>query len=134
HLQTTTTASGDIALRLTTGSEPILPIGGSVQSMLDFMNHDLGDVQGRLDAVASGLVQKVNTLHAAGVTYATGSATPTAAGAFFDPTKTSARDIHLDAAVAANAANIATAAAVPSGTNVAGPGNNEVALALASLR
>jgi flagellar hook-associated protein 1 FlgK len=133
HLDTMTTASGQLALRLANGSEPMLPVGGSTQAMVDFLNRDVADTQGRLDAIARALVTQVNAIHSAGEVYPTGG-NPTGAGNFFDATNVTARDIKLDALVANNAANIAAGAATPSGTNVAGPGNNEIALQLAGLR
>jgi flagellar hook-associated protein 1 len=133
HLDTMATASGQIAIRLEGGSEPMLPVGGSTQAMVDFLNRDIPDTQGRLDAIAKALVTQVNAIHAAGEVYPPGG-NPTAAGNFFDATNVTARDIKLDALVANDAANIAAAAATPSGNNVAGPGNNEAALQLAALR
>jgi flagellar hook-associated protein 1 FlgK len=132
HVQTVTTKSGDIALQMTNGTEPLLPVGGSVQVMMDFMNRDLKDMRGQLDALASGLVTSVNALHNTGELYPSGGAAPVAGGDFFDPTRTTAHDITLSASVAASAANIAAGAAA--GANAAGPGNNEIALAMAQLR
>ena len=57
-----------------------------------------------------------------------------AAPDFFDATKLTARDMRLSTAVGASASAIAASAMTPSGTNVAGPGNNEIALAMAALR
>lgn len=134
HVQTFTNQStGAIGLKLTTGTEAMLPVGGSAQTMLDFLNGDLKDTQGRLDAIAKALVTTVNTLHKTGSIYPTTGA-PTAAGDFFDPTKLTARDIALSSAVAGNAANIASAATTPTPPNIAGAGNNEIALAMAGLR
>jgi flagellar hook-associated protein 1 FlgK len=133
HLSKVTTATGQLALQLSTGTEPMLSIGGSTQTLLDFANRDLPDTQGRLDAIAKGLVTKLNTLHNTGILYpATGPATN--AGDFFDPSGTTARSIKLSAAVAASSSAIAASAQVPSGTNAAGPGNNEIALAMSGLR
>jgi flagellar hook-associated protein 1 FlgK len=134
HIKTITTASGQVGLQLEKGTEPMLSVGGSTQTLLDFVNRDLPDMQSRLDALASSLVTQVNAIQTAGVIYPAGGGAPVAAGAFFDPTKVTARDISLSTAVAASATNIAASAATPSGTNVAGPGNNEIALRLAGLR
>lgn len=134
HVRPMTTASGQLALQLETGTEPMLTVGGSTQALLDFVNHDVSDTQGRLDAVAKALVTQVNAIQSGGVTYPNGGTTPVAAGAFFDPTTVSARDIRLSTAIATSAMNIAASAATPTGTNVAGPGNNEIALRLAALR
>ena len=133
HVKTVTAASGDVALQMSNGTEPMLPVGGTSQVLLDFLNKDVKNVRGQLDALANGLVTSVNALHNTGEIYPAGG-TPAAAGDFFDPTHVSARDISLSTAVAANAANIAAGAATPSGTNAAGSGNNEIALAMAKLR
>jgi len=66
HLQTTVSSGGRIALKLTNGHEPILPVGGSTQTMLDFLNEDLADTKGRLDAMAASMVARVNALHGGG--------------------------------------------------------------------
>jgi hypothetical protein len=78
HLQTTTTSTGRIALKLTTGREPILPVGGSTQTMIDFLNDDLAETKGRLDAVAASLVARVNAIHAGGTLYPSDGTTPAA--------------------------------------------------------
>jgi flagellar hook-associated protein 1 FlgK len=133
NVRTVTAADGRVALHLANGAEPLLPVGGAMQAMVDFLNVDLPDTTGRLDAIAASLVSRVNALHATGTLYPTSGA-PVAAGAFFDPTMTTARDIRLSTDVAASASNVAASATTPTGANVAGPGNNEVALAMANLR
>ncbi|MBV9881231.1 MAG: flagellar hook-associated protein FlgK [Gemmatirosa sp.] len=134
-LETMTTSTGALALKLRNGVEPILPVGGTTQATLDFLNVDLVDTQGRLDALAQGLVTQVNAAHTAGVTYSA-AGVATAAPDFFDASMglVTARSIRLSTQVAASASNIAASAAFPSGTNIAGPGNNEVALSLAGFR
>ncbi len=132
HVKTVTTTSGDVAMQMTSGTEPMLPVGGSAQVMMDFMNRDVKDVRGQLDALANGLVTSVNAIHNTGELYPPNGAAPVAAGDFFDPAHVSAADIRLSAGVAASAANIAAGAAA--GVNAPGPGNNEIALAMAKLR
>ena len=130
HARTIVSSTGVVGIHLDPGNEPALPFGGTSQAMLDFMNRDLPDVRGQLDALANGLVTAVNAIHATGELYpATGA--PVAAGNFFDPTHVTAGDISLSAAVAASAQNIAAGAAAAA---IPGPGNNDVALALAGLR
>jgi flagellar hook-associated protein 1 len=144
HLNLSREPNGDISLRFDRSSEPLLPVGGSVTAMVDFLNRDLPDAQGRLDAMAAQLVTTVNTLHRQGQTFdAAGVAT--AAGDFFSPGEpdlanppallpVTAGSIRLSDTVAASPTAIAASKTVPGAGQVAGPGNNEVALALAGLR
>ncbi len=133
HVETTTDASGGIALKLTSGFEPMLPVGGETQTTLEFLNGDLADTERRLDAIASALVTRLNALHRTGQVYPSGG-TPAAAGDFFDAGGTTARTITLSSDVAGNPAKIAAALTTPSAGAAAGPGNNELALAMAALR
>jgi flagellar hook-associated protein 1 len=133
-----------LAVRFSNSSEPMLPIGGSVRELVNFVNAELPDARGRLDTIARTLVSRVNAAHAQGQTFAP-NGTATAAGDFFhrgdvDPSAppallpVTAASIRLSDAVAASAANVAASAAVPGAGQVAGPGNNEVALAIAGFR
>ena len=137
-------ASGAMSLRFPRTTEPLLPVGGSTTAMIRFLNEDLADATGRLDAMAQGLVGAVNTAHRLGQTF-DASGVATAAGDFFHPGEVdpaappallpvTAASIRLSDAVRASPTAIAASAASPSPGNVAGPGNNEVALRLATLR
>jgi flagellar hook-associated protein 1 len=137
-------AGGTLSLRFDRASESMLPPGGALSAMMDVLNVDLAAARGRLDAMAQGLVDTVNTAHRLGQTF-DAAGTATAAGDFFHPgdpdpsapgsyLPVTAADIRLSDAVRANPARIAASAATPSAGQVAGPGNNEVALALAGLR
>ena len=144
HLNLSREPNGDVSLRFDRSSEPLLPVGGSVTATIDFLNKDLPDAQGRLNAIASQLVTNVNTLHRQGETFdAAGNASP--AGDFISPGEpdlanppallpVTAGSIRLSDAVAASPTAIAASKTVPGAGQVAGPGNNEVALALAGLR
>jgi flagellar hook-associated protein 1 FlgK len=144
HLNLAREPNGDVSLRFDRSTEPMLPVGGTVTAMVDFLNKDLPDAQGRLDAMAAALASQVNTLHRQGQTFdAAGNAT--AAGDFFSPGEpdlanppallpVTAGSIRLSDAVAASPTAIAASKTVPGAGQVAGPGNNEVALALAGLR
>jgi len=137
-------ASGTLSLRFPRSTEPLLPVGGATTAMITFLNRDLADATGRLDAMAQGLVDTVNAAHRLGQTFdANGVAT--AAGDFFHPgdvdpsappalLPVTAASIRLSDAVRASPTAIAASAASPTPGNVAGPGNNEVALRLAALR
>jgi flagellar hook-associated protein 1 len=139
-----TETAGTFRVHFENSGEPMLPIGGSVTGMVDFLNEDLADLQGRLDALASSLASQVNTQHRLGQTF-DGSGTASAAGDFFhpgDPDLTNppallpvtARNLRLSDAVLDSATAIAASAAAPGPGQVAGPGNNEIALALAGFR
>lgn len=131
--------TAELKVRVVGQTEAALPVGGTMQAMMNFLNQDLADTQGRLDALARGLVTEVNAAHRLGSIYAS-DGTITSAGDFFDRNAVNARDIRLDAAVAGSATAIAAAATpvgggttTPSG-KTAGPGNNEIALLLAGFR
>jgi flagellar hook-associated protein 1 len=102
--------------------EPSTGVGGTIAATLDAFNTLIPGAQGQLDELARTIVTEVNAIHTTGFV----GATP--AGAFFDATGLTAREIKLDATIASNAANIAAG-------NVAGEsGNNTVALRLSQLR
>ena len=87
--------------------------------LLDVINTQIPGVQGRLDALAAGMVEQVNAIHSSGFT--TGGATGVN---FFDPAGTTARTI----AVSAAAADVVTADAAGESTN------NRIAMAMGALR
>jgi flagellar hook-associated protein 1 len=144
HIFMNEDSAGTVSLRFDRATEPLLPVGGAVSAIVEFVNKDLADAKGRLDAMAQGLVDTVNAAHRLGQTF-DASGTPTAAGDFFHPgdldasippvlLPVTAASIRLSDAVQANPSAIAASAATPSAGQVAGAGNNEVALALASMR
>lgn len=118
--------------------DPLIGVTGPVGQMVDLLNTDLPAVQGRLDALAKGLVNGVNEYHMSGWTAsgdALGNANwvpangPTGSRvAFFDASFTTAGSIRLSADV------LADPTVVAAGDVQNAPGNNNVALALAALR
>jgi flagellar hook-associated protein 1 FlgK len=118
------------------GSVPIDGLGGSLGAEVIVSTQTVPDVMGRLDALASSLVENVNSIHSAGTVYSGSPMTASPGGNFFDVTtpaptgtdpRSTARGIRLSPTL--TTATVATASA-----GAAGPGNNDTALALANLR
>jgi flagellar hook-associated protein 1 FlgK len=147
HAQRMQRAAGaDGTLRLAFASnpaEPLLPSGGSLQTLLDFQNAELPETQERLDALANTLARAVNAIHARGNdgtagapydpvfvdresdSYADGDPfqTPPAAGVV------TARNIGLASAIERDASRLASTSSLATR-----PADNDVALAIAGLR
>lgn len=152
------TVPGTTRLALATAAHPsetILPAGGTTGTMLEFLNSELADAQQRLDALANGLARAVNLLHergndgTAGAPYLsffvdktspTGKALPDQPidplaprnDAFTRPLvegTVTARTIALHADLESDASRIATTS-----SRVARPADNDIALAMATLR
>ena len=103
-------------------TETMYQIGGAMSGMIDAYNTVFPDSLATLDGIASALVTSTNTVHR------TGFVGTTAAGDFFDASRTTARTIRLDATIAASSNNIAASGL--SGQT----GDNSVALAMSQLR
>ena len=103
-------------------TETMYQIGGAMSGMIDAYNTVFPDSLATLDGIASALVTSTNTVHR------TGFVGTTAAGDFFDASRTTARTIRLDATIAASSNNIAASSL--SGQT----GDNSVALAMSQLR
>jgi flagellar hook-associated protein 1 FlgK len=123
--------------------EPTLPLGGRMQTMLDFLNVELADTQERLDATANTLARAVNTIHQLGND---GTAATPYLSFFVDRTNDAyvagdpfaspptpgvitARNIGLNSQIERDPSKIATTSALANR-----PADNDVALALAGLR
>ena len=124
----------DVPIKITLGSSPdaLTPLGGQLQSLVDYVNTDIPNTRSRLDAMASQLTSTVNAAHSQGFVF-NGSTIPgTAAGNFFDAGSVAnpvrAGTIKLDAAIDANPANIA------SSRDINAPSDNANASALSALR
>lgn len=117
-------------------STPLTQIGGSLGTLVDFLQNELPSVNASLNTLAQGIVNGVNAIHVTGYTAsgdALGNANwdPTAGPTgsnvdFFDPSGTTAATMQLSDAVKADASVIA------SGTT--STGDNSVALAISALR
>lgn len=112
-------------------------VGGSIGADMTSLNQTIPGVMGDLDTLAGTLVQQVNQIHSSGVVFPGGSATPAAAGNFFNQSATligptdpfqTARGI----SVSSSLSDLSLVAAA--GAGAAGPGNNTVANQLAGLR
>ncbi len=103
-------------------TETMYQIGGGIAGMLESYNEVFPDALAQLDGVAAALVQNTNALHS------TGFIGTTAAGNFFDPSRTTARTIRLDSAIESDVNQIAA-------SGISGQsGDNTVALGLSQLR
>lgn len=119
-------------------SDALGQVEGTLGAIATLLNSDIPDVRSKLDTLARGLVNGVNFLHTSGWTAAgdaLGGANwdaltpPTGSRVdFFNPAGTSAATIAISSQVAANASVIA------SGSTQNAPGDNSLALAMASLR
>jgi flagellar hook-associated protein 1 FlgK len=118
--------------------DPLTQVDGIMGGALSLLNDTIAGVRTQLDGVAKALVNGVNFLHESGWT-AAGDAlgganwVPTSGPTgsrvdFFDPAYTTASKITLSFAVKQNAGVVA------SGTSQNAPGDNTLALAMASLR
>lgn len=101
---------------------------GELGGTLNVRDHIVPDIKAKLDAIASNLVNDVNTAHLAGF-YFDSSGAQQAAGNFFDPLQVTASGISLDSALTPAtiaAGNVASGSAVP--------GNNGNAQIIAALQ
>lgn len=136
---------GHVALAMSDApGRPLLPLGGSTQAMVDFLNHDMQATQDQLDATANALARAVNAVHAAGRNAANAAppavfvdrstAPPSfdaAASAFGSPRApgaVTARTIAVNPVLDADPSRVATS------SSASQPTGNDVALALAGLR
>jgi flagellar hook-associated protein 1 FlgK len=136
----------DVSVQIATVGDParpLLPFGGRVGEMVNVLNGSLRDTQDRLDALATALARAVNAVHTAGVDangapaeaffVDRGSDTFDAAGDPFRlpttlPGTITARTIGVRRAIQTDARLVATT------TGAARPADNDLALAMASLR
>jgi flagellar hook-associated protein 1 FlgK len=118
------------------GSAPIDALGGSLGAEVVVSTQTIPDVMARLDALASTLVQTVNSIHTAGTVYSGVPMTASPGGNFFDVTTPAptGTDPRLTARGIRLAPTLTTATVATAGAGASGPGNNDTALALANLR
>jgi flagellar hook-associated protein 1 len=118
-------------------ANPLDGIGGSLGAKIDLSANRIPVVMARLDSMASGIVQTVNAIHSTGQIFTGNPPVASAAGNFFDVTipppaggdpLLTARGMRLSPSLA-GASDVAA-----SGASATGPGNNDVATALAALR
>ncbi|MFN9203379.1 MAG: flagellar hook-associated protein FlgK, partial [Gemmatimonas sp.] len=129
-----TTPLTDVPVRLRLGDSPdrLAPIGGQLSALVDVLNTEIPAYRGRLDAMASQLVQAVNTKHTGGFVFNGNTVPGAAAGNFFAPGSTTnpvrAATIGLHSTVAADPSAIAASG------NANAPTDNSVSQGLAGLR
>ena len=144
HLQVAVNTGGTLKLAFARSpADPLLPVGGQLQTMLDFQNTELAETQERLDAIANTLARTVNAVHTLGND---GTALAPYLNFFVDKTSdtyvdgdpfasppvtgvVTARNIALSSAIAQDASRIASTSSLTSR-----PADNDVALVLAGLR
>jgi flagellar hook-associated protein 1 FlgK len=109
--------NGVLSITTATGQD-VQVSGGELGGKLEMYNNTIPKYSAQLDALASAIATRVNTVHAAG--YGLGNPPPTGI-AFF--TGTTASTIAVDPRISSNVNNIAA-------SRDGAPGNNENALAL----
>jgi flagellar hook-associated protein 1 FlgK len=107
---------------------PLQQLSGTLGARLDISANRIPAVFTKLDALAKGLVSTINSIHSTGRTYTGTPAVAGAAGDFFQAGNVTARSIRLSSTLVSGADVAASA-----GT-ATGPGNADVAAALAALR
>ena len=121
-----------VSIRLGDSPDMLWPLGGELDAAIGVVNKQIPLLRSRLDAMATGIVTAVNSIHTAGFVFSGNSIPGTAAGNFFDvgtlAAPVRAGSLKLDAAVAANIANIAASG------DASAPTDNNTALALSALR
>jgi flagellar hook-associated protein 1 FlgK len=118
-------------------STPLDGIGGSLGAEIDLSAKRIPTVMAKLDSLASGIVQTVNSIHSAGTIFTGTPPVASPAGNFFDVTTPppSGTDPRLTARGMRLSPTLVNGAAVAaSGGSATGPGENSVALAMAGLR
>jgi flagellar hook-associated protein 1 len=124
----------DLPIKLRLGSSPdALPLtGGSLGATMTVINRDIPAQRTALDALAASLADEVNTVHQTGFAFPNGTPPGQPGGDFFAPggptQPVTAASFRLDAAIDADARGIAVS------SDVFGPTNNDVALAMVALR
>lgn len=111
-----------------------LQLGGTMGAQLDVSATKIPGVMSKLDSLASSLVTTVNAIHSTGTAYDNGVATP--AGNFFDvtnPPPSSGTDPLMTARGIRLSASLSNSNAVAAAAANTGPGNADVATALANL-
>jgi flagellar hook-associated protein 1 len=115
----------------------LVGVGGTLGAEMTLSGTHIPDVMAKLDSLAKGVVQSVNAIHSTGKIYSGSPPVAATAGNFFDVTTPppagvdpllTARGMRL-----ASTMTDSTAVAV-SGPSSIGPGNNDVALAIAGLQ
>lgn len=115
-------------------SSPIAQIGGTLGAEVDVSATRIPGVMAKLDSLAKGIVTTVNAIHATGDAYDGTTATP--AGNFFDVTNPPPSGV--DPLMTARGIRLSPSLSDPSKVAAAasstGPGNSDVATALANLQ
>jgi flagellar hook-associated protein 1 FlgK len=120
-----------------TGTDALTGLGGSLGAELNVSSTIIPTAMAKLDTLAKGIVQTVNAIHSSGTVYSGTPPVGSPAGNFFDETNPppAGGDPSL------TARGIKLASTMVSGDDVAasggtstGPGNNDVAMAIANLR
>ncbi len=115
---------------------PLAGLGGSLGAELGLSTSSIPDLMNRLDALTSALVTNVNAIHGAGTAYSGTPPVGAPAGNFFDVTNPppSGGDPRLTARGVQVAASLTPDGVAASAGANPGPGNNDVALALAQFK
>jgi flagellar hook-associated protein 1 FlgK len=116
---------------------PLAGIGGSLGAEIDLSANRIPAMMDKLDTLARGIIQTVNSIHTAGQIFSGTPPVGSPAGNFFDVTnpppagvdpRLTARGMRLSPTL------VNGSAVAVSGGSAVGPGENSTALALAGLR
>lgn len=119
------------------GTLPMTGLGGSLGAELDVSTTVIPTTMAKLDTLTKGIVQTVNAIHSSGTVYTGTPPVGSPAGNFFDVTTPAPAggDPSLTARGIKLASTMTSGAAVAAASGTAtGPGNNDVAMAIANLR
>ena len=119
-LQTYDGGSGQLLVQTATGGASVALTSGSIQGTIEAGDNDLGDMQTKLDALASNLISAVNSVHNGGF-----SPSGTTGASFFNGTDAS--NISVNQSLADNPSLIQTSG------SVTGTSDNSIALQLSQL-
>jgi flagellar hook-associated protein 1 FlgK len=114
---------------------PVDGIGGSLGGRIAISTTTVPAVMARLDSLASGLVTTVNAIHSTGTIFTGTPPVASAAGNFFDVTASppASGDPRLTARGIRLSPTLTSSTVAASGPGATGPGNADVALAMANL-
>lgn len=114
---------------------PVDGIGGSLGARITVSTTTIPGVIARLDSLASGIVRTVNAIHSTGTVFTGTPPVASAAGNFFDVSVVvpASGDPLLTARGIRLSPTLTTSTITASGAGATGPGNNDIALALANL-
>ncbi|MBD3346244.1 MAG: flagellar hook-associated protein FlgK [Chitinivibrionales bacterium] len=98
------TSDVDVGIRFADSKTTFIPVSGAIRGLMECRDTLIPEYESRLDSLATGLVEKVNTNHVQGYNLLGYSGVY-----FFNPETTGASDINISASIRADVQNIAAA-------------------------